>query len=590
MSHLRDGWDDDDDIVDEDGDETAGAGWNDNDEDLNFDDDDAPDASEPISNQRIGDRNVDDGWDDDDLNFNDHEEVDCGPVQRHQDIVAPLGPTRIPPPTPTRQQPTAPGRLYREVEAYILSLEQLGGSINALLEAEYNNPDKASELCAYYAERPGLVDYTIEKELPRMEYSVQDGPTVVTIKQDVARRLRHDRSLLPRCANQSLLADLLQVFTGHDLLVRPQYLATAYADACHFYLDLTNGLVQVQSRLTLSLPSELGRWEVAEILVSLTFVPSQQFIEYRLDKVHLKSTPETDPLWHQHLESAVELVSSINQDDTAPAVGEMVDMNFRDVFLQQSQNLLLNSADGMHSAWKDFEQVAGLRNKLKILPSFLPDHVVHAASEETMSPPQARPTSILGGLVRSGISRLAKQVALPEEDPSLYDGWIQQNQHDAQNQLQHHQQHQHQQQNRLDHRTIPTPIAAEKVIGGAHIVRQAPSTVSDPPDDEFAHEIVPVEEQSSEQFQSNDLPLQVLPRGAPAPREEVIEDGWGEEDDLFIGETDGADGPSSVAVPQFLVDEQRIPESWTYDPVTGIIPSRVRWTDPHPGKRVLHLS
>ena len=109
-------------------------------------------------------------------------------------------------------------------------------SINAVLEFEYNTAQKAEELFEYYDKRPQLAEYTRTKELQRMNYEIvlPDGYVETNKERIVAENLLPDNAIVSRAAKQSLLADVLQVITGHDLIVRPQYLASCIATSCKF--------------------------------------------------------------------------------------------------------------------------------------------------------------------------------------------------------------------------------------------------------------------------------------------------------------------------------------------------------------------
>jgi hypothetical protein len=534
--------------------------------------------------------------------------------------------------------------LYEELVAYIGSLEQLSISINAVLEAEYNESrDKAEEILEYYRDRPGLAAYTVDKELSRMEYVVtipQSSRTLlptstITDKDQIANLLRQQKytqgplSMLVRSANQSILADLLQVCTGHDRLVRPQYMASAMAQACRFHLDFASERLHVEAHLSLSIPTSSGRWEVAHIAASVEFVPLEYdpTIRYRLDSMQVLSAPDTDPLFPQRARSAVDVLREDLHDHPSGVYGEAdaTDRNFRDTFLQQSQNILLNSADGMQSAWKEFEQVAGIKSKLMNLPGFLPDDVLNAAEQETFTmqaeqqevrrqvheqqqqkQPQ-RPTSILGGLVRSGFKKLAQQVALPTEDPSLYEDWSSaagrtEPSMGASRRVPHHQAKQTPQLPLYNKDTMHSPRPY------SHI---APA---DDDDDPRSRVSLPKEDYGST-FGSAPPGAQAIATGAvqsSVTATPSLEDGWGdEEDDLFEIEdqvddvaddggppnavdrrtavaptaTDGAPLSSKTPAerPRYLVDESKqAPPGWNYDPTTGIIPTRKRWTNPCP--------
>jgi len=428
----------------------AGDGWG---EDWDFDEDDVPEEEEEEKEyveepkpEHVEEQAAQDGWDDE-LAFDDDDEDDAAlssPQPQQQRFVVP---------PPERQMSNYQHKLSQDLESYVLSLPRLSSSIQAVLEAEYNTPEKALELFDYYVQRPGLTRYTLEKELPRMEYSLyENGRHVTDDKAEIARRMyqlaeadeqQQQRQqfpgppcVLPRCANQSLVADLLQVCTGPDRLIRPQFMATAAADACRFRLHLSpQYVVQAQSHLSLSLPTDRGRWKVADVLVEVLFVcgsPDQPpYVEFRVVGVQLATGPD-HPEWRSQLDGVAEMVSHIHPEDDgafgeSPFQQQQQQMNFRDAFLEQTQSISVATVQGMHSAWKEFDSVAGLSKKLGGMPGFLPDDVLQAAADVTHNhspiPQQQRPSSILGGFFRSGITKLAQKVTLPDENPGLYQQW-----------------------------------------------------------------------------------------------------------------------------------------------------------------------
>merc|ERR1712157_245950 len=97
----------------------------------------------------------------------------------------------------------------------------------------------AEDLRQYYLSRPQLFAYTMETELHRMDYTVKEDVGIYTNVDDIRRRYEKKNDLLIwRAANQSLLADVIQCLTGHDNIIRPQCLATAVANKCHFIINV----------------------------------------------------------------------------------------------------------------------------------------------------------------------------------------------------------------------------------------------------------------------------------------------------------------------------------------------------------------
>jgi hypothetical protein len=297
---------------------------------------------------------------------------------------------------PIPSQPTSP--LFEELGNYVRSLNRMVPSINAILEFEYNTLEKAQELVEYYASRPQLVDYTITKELQRMDYQIvlPHGHIESNKQCIVEQNLLSNDSLVSRASNQSLLADLLHVITGPDLIVRPQYLAICVAKWCQFTVHLGDGhdLVQCQANLHLSLPTTnpASRLDIAQLAVSVVFAPSQPMIEY---KVHRIDVFLHDP---SQLEGCVQFLDAIEGHwDEIPDIVENqrlqnapVDI-FRDQFLVNSQRFLLQSTQGMKSALHQVDSVINVRGKLQAISNFIPStDTMMAAEQEAMELAEAR--------------------------------------------------------------------------------------------------------------------------------------------------------------------------------------------------------
>ena len=489
-----DGWDDDDvdidddddDDVEDDGDDGLGnniKSSNNNKQQQNFFDvsdngfpSAAPinDASAPpiaaAATTTFSSPVPNDGWDegdDDDLNFDD----DWGD---NEDDNNNNNNTITAPPPPSQQQQQSQ-RIIQELENYVSSLQRMLSSINAVLEFEYNTPQKAYELVEYYATRPQLAEYTRTKELQRMNYQIvlPYGHVETNKEQILANNLLPDDSLVSRASNQSLLADLLHVITGHDLIVRPQYMAICVASWCQFTIhlgDQRKDMVDCQAKLHLSLPTEQGdRLDVAVIHVSAVFAPSQPLLEYKVHKIDVLLQD------HSKLASTAEFIlameGSTSFDDYQNDLQNAPDDIFRDAFVENSQRLLSQSTKGMKSALKQMDSVMNIKGKLQTISNLIPGtDAMLAAEQEAMElaearrrqmmmleqqhqqqqqhsmqqqnpfpqnafprppnvppprdPPQVqgnkqqdnRPTSILGSFVR----KLADSVAIPDEDPAIF--------------------------------------------------------------------------------------------------------------------------------------------------------------------------
>ena len=366
-----------------------------------------------------------DGWDDDD-------DLDLDSVD---EPVAAIKPTRTHQfSNLTPQQ----NKTYQKLQDYVRNLPQLVTSLNAVLEQEFNTPTQAMHLVDYYQARPLLMAYTIDTEVPRMDYQVTttDG-TTLNNKQDITTYLQSqpNNSILIRAANQSLLADVLTVLTG-DVIV-PQFLATTLCTSCRFVLDPLS--VHVNCKMSLSLPDKNGtRMNVAEILVTISFDPGEVSIIYQIKQINpvltdmnaLKGTA----MFLSEMDSHFFEQQQQQQTSSADAV--------RDNFLKQlsiTQQMAQQTSTGLSSALRQIDRVANVSIKVSALSKFMPtlptSADIVAMQDSPMNalrpkPPTARaetnrPRPILGGFLMSGLSRLANTIvpgesAHHDEIPSLY--------------------------------------------------------------------------------------------------------------------------------------------------------------------------
>ncbi len=469
---VDDGWGDDDDFFEDDGTSEKikdGSGF--------------PPAAPTIvaSNQTRNqlepknekdEHNFDDGWGEDDDFFDDASDENVGDVhiQAEHSAQSVIGSATTSQP---RHMPAGNDLNFErnpmviELSKYIQSLDRILSSINAVLEFEYNTCQKAEELLEYYDKRPQLAEYTRTKEIQRMNYEIvlPDGNVETNIERILAENLLPDNAIVSRAANQSLLADILQVITGHDLIVRPQYLASCIATSCKFVIhkgDHGVDMIDCRSQLSLYLPTADGdRLSIAEVTVSIVFSPSQPMIEFRVVKIDVLL---------KDFSKLSSVAAFLNEMDVPTEDHEVIDAPpdmYRDAFLEKSQRFFALSSEGMKSAFQQMDSVINLKGKVKSISSFMPgtDQVL-AAEQEAIAfaearrieqeqqrqrgpsfprppPPQAsngfrgqsqhvsqattdqkRPKSILGGLVRSGWKTLANSVTIPDDDPDIYGQFV----------------------------------------------------------------------------------------------------------------------------------------------------------------------
>jgi len=212
--------------------------------------------------------NVEDGWEDDDddddgWSFDDSVENlnndldNSGPslnpaesVRVESNYVDAL-PKEVMSTSNTRAQ-----RISQTLRGYIEDLHSpmLLDKLNANFASEINTEKAAQELLNYYSTRANLKSYTLETELPRMQYTVypEHQSTPLTNAQDIqsvymikttSENEMHDQhppsysDILWRASNQSLLADAIATLTNMSpSLVRPDLFISAIAQHCHFIL------------------------------------------------------------------------------------------------------------------------------------------------------------------------------------------------------------------------------------------------------------------------------------------------------------------------------------------------------------------
>lgn len=353
--------------------------------------------------------------------------------------------------------------MITELSNYIKSLDRMLTSINAVLEFEYNTRQKAEELVEYYENRPQLAEYTRTKELHRMNYEVISPHGYVETDKGriVSENLLPDIAIVSRAANQSLLADLLQVITGHDLIVRPQYFTVSIATWCKFVIHLGDqgtDMIDCRAKLSLFLPTTEGdRLIIAEVTVSAIFCPGKPMVEFKVIKIEVLLKD------FSKLSGVADFLSAMEGNNEDHQVINSSPDVYRDAFLEKSQRFFALSSEGMKSAFKQMDSVINFRGKMHSISSFIPDtDQLLAVEEEAIAfaearkelqqqhessfprPPPTlesnpssrrlqkslhtgdlnRPKSILGGLVRSGWKTLANSVAIPDDDPAIYGEFV----------------------------------------------------------------------------------------------------------------------------------------------------------------------
>lgn len=193
------------------------------------------------------------------------------------------------------QQRVKEGEIRKQIRAYERELTS-SDYVSKLNESIRNTIPSAKSLIDYYESRPKLTEYTLTTELSRMEYTVWTAEgkkltspsEILSYHTEVAAESRNNDDLLWRCANQSILGDVIAALTSEDGLIRPQLQAGTFADDVSIVVDLgcSNPYVRAECFLNVSIPDKNGeRVQLAGALVSVYLCPSRQEFHANLSQV-----------------------------------------------------------------------------------------------------------------------------------------------------------------------------------------------------------------------------------------------------------------------------------------------------------------
>ena len=193
-----------------------------------------------------------------------------------------------------------------ELTAYLEELhsDHIMEKLNDAFSSEINTIKAANELLQYYSTRANLKPYTLETELPRMQYTVYPddrSPPLTSVSEIQNRYMKNediqnqretqkpsDSDVIWRAANQSLLADAIATLTCMQRpLVRPDLLITAIAQHCHFILRFDsprNKSLNCTCDLVLQIPN--FERPLAKITIQIFFVPSSTTLTCQTLHVH----------------------------------------------------------------------------------------------------------------------------------------------------------------------------------------------------------------------------------------------------------------------------------------------------------------
>ena len=461
MDNMDDGWEDE---VEE--------GWGDDELDLGSDDDEEASAALALAsaldkNQKgpsSSTVNVDEGgWDwndgnddaDDGLNSNMGDSSAVSQTSTTTTTTTTSVPSRAVTASSTVGQTSMPMPMpisvaEQKLMAYINELQnpKLLNSLNEQLDIQRNNPETALQLCHYYHDRPNLREYTLDAEVPRMDYQIMISDEMILTQATEIQRYFLDNpvdnlvdDMLLRSANQSILADVFPIITGptSDKIIRMQFLANAVATHCRLVLDMRDGHVrslQVDCSLTVSIPSGSGtsaKLDLATVRFMIHFSPepSAPYVKYQL--LSLKPIVDVDAtLDREKIRNAAESMDPHQLETTEEMMIPTNSDNVRDNFL----NSVMSTQTGFKSALREIDGVVNVSSKLNYLKKVsAAAFILHVPSAEEImiaeqhgngapfnahvshasSKPLPGPKPIIGGLLMSGITRLAKAAALPEE-------------------------------------------------------------------------------------------------------------------------------------------------------------------------------
>jgi len=234
----------------------------------------------------------------------------------------------------------------------------------------------AQELRSYYLSRPNLFSYTFNTELHRMQYTVKEGRSrpitdVKTIKKKYSNR---EECKIWRAANQSLVADAIYILTGNENAIRPQYLASAIADQCHFHVDTRNNTVFCECHLIISLTTPSFRLQIASLQLEIYFVLGSEEDdippELVIQAVDITPSPISGD---KFLSVAKILARDALASDKLDEIDEVSETgSFRDALLVSS--MFVNRAmHGANNAWRQVDSVTNVKEKtLKLFSGLLP--------------------------------------------------------------------------------------------------------------------------------------------------------------------------------------------------------------------------
>jgi len=144
--------------------------------------------------------------------------------------------------------PSSATTTEENITSYVryLRCPSLVDALNGQIGKELHTKEAAAALCDYYRRNPKLKSLTLSKEITRLDYefTLKAGRSLRKAEEireyfEEQRRCDEIDDLVLRASNQTLIADLLELLMSDSGgVVRRQYLATAVATKCRFFVNM----------------------------------------------------------------------------------------------------------------------------------------------------------------------------------------------------------------------------------------------------------------------------------------------------------------------------------------------------------------
>jgi len=184
----------------------------------------------------------------------------------------------------TNSEKIGMGQKKRLIRMYEKEIQEPGLSLT-LNKTISNLLPSAKALAEYYENRPEMTEYTMTKELERINYTIYThdnrkltDPSEILSYQKECGVMKD--GILWRCSNQSLLADVVAALTSETGLIRPQMQAAMSIDDFSLTLNFSDNMPNVYAEcyLNVSVPgsSDNERVPLTGALVTVWFCPGRE--------------------------------------------------------------------------------------------------------------------------------------------------------------------------------------------------------------------------------------------------------------------------------------------------------------------------